>query len=79
MRDVQLVGENEELFEAEGSVGVDPVVHRGVVGHFVWSGPFPICPGHPMNVPLVVLKSVQTLKDRRLGNKVLALWGNQIK
>ena len=39
MRDVQLVGEDEELFEAEGSVGVDPVVHGGVVGNLVWSRP----------------------------------------
>ena len=42
LRDLEEVGEDEELLESEGPVGVGPVVHRGVVGDLVGAGALPV-------------------------------------
>ena len=42
LRNLEEVGEDEELLQTEGSVRVGPVVHRGIIAHFVGTGAFPV-------------------------------------
>ena len=75
LRDEHKVGEDQEFLQLESTVGVDSIVHGRIVGDLVRGSALSVGEEHPVDVLVHLLKGVQTLKDRCLGARVLALGG----